>query len=209
MNDIVRCSDKLKFILYADDTNICVSSPQLEDSINCLNGELEKVSNWLASNSLTLNVSKCHYVIFRRRKQQTRDNVKIKLNNQSLLQQSSTNFLGVILDERLCFTDHVDHIVKKISKFVPIIYQIRRDMNLYSLRTIYNTLIFPCLFYCNSVWGAIYKKNLNALQVLQKQIIRAISDKNISYSSAEIFKELFLLKLHKINIPLVCMFLNL
>ena len=82
MNDIVRCSDKLKFIMYADDTNICVSSPQLEDSINCLNGELEKVSNWLAINSLTLNVSKCHCVIFRRRKQQTRDNVNIKLNNQ-------------------------------------------------------------------------------------------------------------------------------
>ena len=128
MNDIARCSDKLKFIMYADDTNICVSSPKLEDSINCLNGELEKVSNRMASNSPTLNVNKCHCVIFRRRKRQTRVNVNIELNNKSLLQQSSSKFL----DERLCFTEHVDHIVKKISKFVPIIYQIRRDMNLYS-----------------------------------------------------------------------------
>ena len=54
MNDIVRCSDKLKFIMYADDTNICVSSPQLEDGINCLNGELEKVL--LVSQQLPLNV---------------------------------------------------------------------------------------------------------------------------------------------------------
>ena len=60
-----------------------------------------------------------------------------------------------------------------------------------------NTRIYPCLFYCNSVWAAISNKNLNALQVLQKRIIRVISYKNIGYSSAEIFKELFFLNLQK------------
>ena len=34
MNDIVKCSEKLKFIMYADATNLCVSSPRLEDNIN-------------------------------------------------------------------------------------------------------------------------------------------------------------------------------
>ena len=188
MNDIVRCSDKLKFIMYADDTSTRVSSPRLEsilppiEHINFFNGQLVKARNWLASNSLTLNVNKCYYVTFRRRKKQSRDNVNMDLiNNQSLMQQSSTKFLGVVFGERLCFSEHVDHVVKKIPKFVPIIYPSRRDMNLYSLSAIYNTLILSCLYYCNSVWGAIYKENLNTLQVLQKRIIRAISYKNISY----------------------------
>ena len=76
-------------------------------------GELAKVSNWLASNSLTLNVNKCHYVVFRFRKQQARDNINIEFNNQSLVQQTSRKYLGVILHEHLCFTEHLDNVGNK------------------------------------------------------------------------------------------------
>ena len=81
MNDIVRCSYISSNSLCTPTTqnNICVSSPRLEDGINCLNLELVKVSNWLPATPL-LNVNKCHHVIFRRRKQQIRDNVNFELN---------------------------------------------------------------------------------------------------------------------------------
>ena len=67
INDIIACSDKLQFTMYAGDSSCSLSSPNLHDTIGCLNDELVKVSRWLTSNCLTLNVSKCHYITFRRK----------------------------------------------------------------------------------------------------------------------------------------------
>ena len=53
--------------MYADDSSCSLSSPNRHATIGCLNDELVKVSRWLASNCLTLNVSKCHYIIFKRK----------------------------------------------------------------------------------------------------------------------------------------------
>ena len=58
---------------------------------------------------------------------------------------------------------------KKISKYVPIMHQIRHNMPAEALRTIYNTLILPCLCYFNGIWGSVYASNLKPLQVIQKR----------------------------------------
>ena len=56
INDIVRCSEILSVILFADDTNLFLSHKNLvylQDTMNC---ELEKVATWLSANKLTLNI---------------------------------------------------------------------------------------------------------------------------------------------------------
>ena len=55
INDIVCCSDVLKFLLFADDTNIFYShldSGKLEEIVN---GELVKLTQWFIANKLSLN----------------------------------------------------------------------------------------------------------------------------------------------------------
>ena len=57
INDIVRCSDKLKFLLYADDTTIFTQGRNVHELEHILNCELVNLSNWIKSNKLTLNIS--------------------------------------------------------------------------------------------------------------------------------------------------------
>ena len=69
MNDIVRCSLELNFLLYADDTTLYVS---VVDSGQCryiMNQGLSHVYRWLYMNKLSLIFSKTNYVVFNRRKQ--------------------------------------------------------------------------------------------------------------------------------------------
>jgi hypothetical protein len=56
VNDIVNCCTILKFILFADDTNIFISGHNILDVIRIANAELMKLSIWFKANQLFLNV---------------------------------------------------------------------------------------------------------------------------------------------------------
>ena len=58
INDIVNTSLVLNDVLFADDTNLFASHTNLDTLINILNKELDKVSNWLKVNKLSLNIKK-------------------------------------------------------------------------------------------------------------------------------------------------------
>ena len=58
VNDIHRCSNKLRFYLFADDTNILYADKNLKDLETTVNNELQNLYNWLTANKLTLNIKK-------------------------------------------------------------------------------------------------------------------------------------------------------
>ena len=64
INDLANVSDKLKFILFADDTNVFVSGKNIKNVCDVLNKELENMNIWFKVNKLSLNVSKTNYMIF-------------------------------------------------------------------------------------------------------------------------------------------------
>ena len=56
MNEIVNVPDKLKCVLFADDTNILYSSKEIEN--NTVNIEMSKIHKWLCAHRLSINLSK-------------------------------------------------------------------------------------------------------------------------------------------------------
>ena len=65
INDIINCSDKFKFYLFADDTSILYSNKNLKSLELEVNVELNKLCEWLTAKKLTLNPKKSNYLIFR------------------------------------------------------------------------------------------------------------------------------------------------
>ena len=58
VNDMCNVSKLLKFILFADDTNIFYSHDRLPELVNVLNTELDNMYTWFCVNKLSLNVAK-------------------------------------------------------------------------------------------------------------------------------------------------------
>ena len=78
INDLITVSDRLNFLMYADDTTIYFN---LEDFSNIfketdINNELEKVNTWLKLNKLSLNTQKTKLMLFHR-KQKHIDEVSV------------------------------------------------------------------------------------------------------------------------------------
>ena len=58
INDLPLCSKIIEMIMYADDTTLYCDIHGVPNIQHLLNAELSKISDWLAANKLSLNVSK-------------------------------------------------------------------------------------------------------------------------------------------------------
>ena len=64
INDIVRSSNLLNIIMYADDTILSFEGRNLSQGMQTMIPDSEKISLWLYRNQLTLSVLKTHYMVF-------------------------------------------------------------------------------------------------------------------------------------------------
>ena len=85
VNDLPYCINHCEISLYADDTVIYFSSNNACDLEKKLNSDLKHLCRWFNDNLLTLNVSKCKFVIYgSSRKVAKFDNVSITVNDSIL-----------------------------------------------------------------------------------------------------------------------------
>ena len=171
INDIQHCSELLSIILFADDTNVLYSNTCLKTLNDVVQIEMNKISNWLNVNKLSLNTSKTKFILFRSKNKQPKHSLKFQINNNFIKQVKNTTFFGIVVDEFLTWCDHIDLVSKKIIKCAAIISRIRHFTNLNSLKLIYYALVYPCLTYGNLIWGNAYKSHLQKIVNIQKKIV--------------------------------------
>ena len=123
INDFKNSSLILKFFLFADETSTLLINKEIKEIEKTYNNELENVKNWLDSNKLSLNVDKSTPVYFERIKEVTIE-VTIKLNikmiGEQLKEKEFTKYLGILIDHKLTWSHHVNHIKLQISKGIAI-----------------------------------------------------------------------------------------
>ena len=74
-------------------------------------------------------------------------------------------------------------------------------LSTHSLRTLYNSMVFPYLYYCNLAWGGTYETNLQRIVILQKRALRIVNNSTYDAHTGPIFKKLIqTLKFHDIHL---------
>ena len=164
MNDFSKSSQLLFSILFADDTTVLLEGKEYEGFIMALNNELHKLSTWLDANKLSINTKKTHFMVFHRSRIKTNDvNVIMQLNIIEHI--NSTKFLGLIIDDKLKWHEHIQHVTHKIARSVGILYKIRHYLNKQTLLNMYYTFVFPYLIYGVEIWGSASLNHINPLKI--------------------------------------------
>ena len=96
INDFSGVSDKLFYVLFADDTNVFLSGKDINILIDTIQFELTKLHDWLLANKLTLNIAKTHFMIFHRARHKNHS-INIKINKVHIEQTKHTNFWALYL----------------------------------------------------------------------------------------------------------------
>lgn len=205
VNDLVNVSSKLKFLLFADDTTVYIRGHDIFEMVNTLNSELIKISDWLTSNKLTLNVSKTFFMVSSFTNLND-VNFNIKLKNNVLSKVNSIKFLGVTIDDKLNWKPHLHHLCNKISQITGTLYRIRNCVTLDCLKLIYYCTAYQHLLYCSSIWGGAYSTLLDGLFLAQKKLMRVIFRKSRFDHTDPIFLGNNILKVPDIISLQTCLF---
>jgi hypothetical protein len=186
--------------LYADDANCFVHSNNIHDALIRMNSESSKILQWSHANKLTINTEKTHYVIFSSKHLEFQSLPPLSLDGSPLELKSSTKFLGVFLDSRLTFKDHIHYIKNKISKSIGILYKAKQKLPQSVLKSLYFSSIYSYLSYGIEVWGSACPSHLDPLVKLQKRSVRLLSNEHFLAHTAPLFKSLNLLPLREIYV---------
>ena len=89
INDFQRCSSKLDFHLFADDSNLLYASKSLSGIKSIINAELVHVKTWLSANKLSLNIAKSNFVIFHPPQKKKAFNIRLSVNDKPLPRASA------------------------------------------------------------------------------------------------------------------------
>ena len=168
INDLALVSDKLFSLLFADDSNMFITGDDPNLLIRTMNSEIKSVVDWLRVNKLSLNLKKTHYIIFQRPRVHFKVDVELTIDGVKIDMKENTKFLGVIIDNKLSFQQHIKYIKGKVSRGLGILLKCRRFFDQNTLVTLYNSFVYPYLNYCISVWGSTCDTYVDSLVKLQK-----------------------------------------
>ena len=139
-------------------------------------------------------------MVFHRAKLKLDKRAVIKVNGVSLQNTNSFKYLGVIIDHKLNWTQHIAHVKNKVSKGIGIMYRARNYLTKNSLKSLYFSYIYPYLIYCVEIWGISPQTHLKPLLLLQKKIVRIMTFSTYCAHTAPIFKDLNILTIDKLVI---------
>ncbi len=203
INDLPNCLDYCKSIFFADDSNLFHSNTSKSLLIKHINHDLDNLDHWCKNNKLSLNIEKTHFVNFN----PTENNIThLDIGENKIYSKQSTVFLGIHIDYKLNWHEHILHVQKKVRNQLFIINQVKNYLPEENLRTLYFSLIQPYLTYGISIWGGSHSTYLNKLVKSQKRAIRIIKHLGYRDHTEEHFKNLKILRLddlYKLNMSLI------
>ena len=198
INDIQNCVPGTSIKLFADDTNIFISSPTVDLVYIQANDVLSKLSDWFAENKLSLSIDKTCYSIFSKLDSDSNSHHSVNIDGFGIQRVSNTRYLGVIIDKTLSWKDHIDYVYKKLLKFVGIFYKLRYKLNSSVLRMLYFALVHPHLLYGIEVYANTYQCNLTRLVVLNNKILRILQNEGIRTRVVNLYRNY-----HTLPVPLL------
>ena len=191
-NDLPNALIHSRSILFADDTTIFYSSPNIHIVFENIKQDLANLTEWFRANKLSLNVNKTNYMIFSRTLHNVPDHT-LTIETETIQRVESTKFLGIIIDESLSWSEHLNFTRKKISSGIYAINASKHLLSQQHLKTVYYTLIHPYLNYGTILWASSSKTHMRKLQIMQNKAIRAITLSKYNASASPIFKTLGIL----------------
>jgi hypothetical protein len=186
-----------KIIMYADDTNILITTKNYQDLKLKLDKVLCHVFKWFQNNKFVLNIDKTNKIKFTPTAA-TRYRLNLTFSDKSLLEVEMIKFLGLQLDNHLTCKRHIDLLLYKLSTVCFIMRKLYYTLNINDLKTVYfayyHSLVKSGIIYWGNVSGT------NKVFVLKKKIIRITMGVGPSHTRRGLFK-----KLNILLIPRACM----
>jgi hypothetical protein len=144
VNDIGSAVPNETVKLFADDTNLFVFGSGFSVVNQRANFCLNELCKWFTANKLSLNLTKTCYMVFSTK---CDENITLLCGQRAIEKVDACRYLGVVIDDKLKWTSHIDQLYSKLVKFTSIFYKLRSALPEQVLKQIYFAFIHSRILY--------------------------------------------------------------
>ena len=145
VNDLYLHLEMMNCIQFADDTTLLFSHRNLTYLRYCVETDLAIVQDWFCVNKLTLNIEKTAMMIFG--KGNNMIDLQISLGGVLIPRVHIAKFLGVWLDDKCNWTNHVTVVRKKLQSRQGLLKRSKFFLSAHCMRILYFAQIQSVLTY--------------------------------------------------------------
>ena len=153
----------------------------------------------MTANQLHINLNKSAYMHFRphlnvdermtcSRTRVLGEEPTLKIADHKLKKADKIKFLGVIIDEKLNWVAHIDHLANVLNSSLIMIKRIKKFIPESEYTKIYNSLFKSHISYCISCWGGIPSYRTEKIFCIQKRCVRLLFGKEVNFDHADYYK---------------------
>ena len=178
-------------VLFADDTTIFLIGNNCKLLSTSLQSCLDLASNWMTNNGLKLNAEKTKCMLIRSpRARIVPPLLHIHLSGSQIEQVSSFKLLGVLINDTLTWTDHINHVITKVSRNVNLLRRLSWFLPRSLLALYLKSYILPLIDYCDIVWDNCTQHDSSHLQSLFNYACRLALHRLRLSSTSALWKDL-------------------
>lgn len=185
-------------ILYADDTTVLVKNADVTEALQITVTAFSMSSNWFAANRIKLNESKTEFMVFWSLYIELLDPSNRLYLWWSFEDLRTFELLGVILDEKLTFENHVSQVCSEPARSVSVLYKLWYYVSIPEIAQ-HLPSSSEQLY---AIWTAASRPTLQPLLVMKNKAIRTIHHILMRTHTVDLYKdyEVFdIMSLHRIQ----------
>lgn len=178
---------------FADDTAFLKSSRFVKTIVRSLEKLYCKYQRYYKLWKIRVNDTKTQAIFFSKRRSKQLPTRPFKAGNTDIEWSEVVKYLGLMLDKRLTYRQHINYTVDKTIKAMRMLYSLlnrRSKLNLKNKLLLYKVCLRPILTYSAPNVNQAAKTHIKKLQVIQNKLLRMILDASWGTSTSSLHEHL-------------------
>ena len=183
LNDLFYLFIDTSVCNLADDTTPYATDKDISTLMQHLESDISSVMDWFQANFMMLNAAKCHFLLSGPKN--VVEHTYVKVGEQVIWESLKEKLLGLTVDKKLKFQDHVHNMIKKASGKLSALTRLARLLPFDQKRILMSAFIESQ--FSNSsyplIWMFCTKEQNNKINSVHKRALRQVySDFNSTFA---------------------------
>ncbi len=171
INDLFLINLQSDLCNFADDNTLYAFGHSFESVVSKLESDLEKILDWFFRNNMVANPGKFQ-LMFLGMKETV--HLGLNINGQIIRASDQVKLLGVTIDKKLTFGQHVEDLCMKVSTKVKAFSRLLNYINFNQARVVFNAVILSHFNYCPLIWLFCSKAANSNINRVHKRALRVL-----------------------------------
>ena len=156
---------------------ICSCNFNLQTILKGLKYDMQNISKWFKVNSMKPNPNRFQFMVLGK---STRQSIILNINNIKIRESSSVVLLGLTIDNRLTFKDHINILCSRASFKLHALRKIRKYLTADKAKLLYNAFINSQFNYASisCINNVCHKHDYLKIEKIQYKALKIVYNSN-------------------------------